>query len=131
MFVTHNLQWKPQFNLSLIPLFPFTFFFVPKVQLAFLNHHCVFMCVCLKEHALWGIPKRLPMMCYYGDGKYLARCCKIVYLEYCTLSLADCDFFVVVTSPWIHSALNRYFRSTLFGEVPACGVLTHRASAAG
>lgn len=47
VFMTHNSQWKPQFSLSLIPLFPFTFFSVPKEQLAFLNHRCVFVaCVC-------------------------------------------------------------------------------------
>lgn len=40
-------------------------------------------------------------------------CCKRVYHEYCTLSLADCDFFVVVISPWIHSALSGYFRSVV------------------
>lgn len=47
VFMTHNSQWKPQFSLSLIPLFPFTFFSAPKEQLAFLNHRCVFVaCVC-------------------------------------------------------------------------------------
>lgn len=32
-------------------------------------------------------------------------CCKIVYLLDCTLSLADCDSFVVVISPWLRFAL--------------------------
>lgn len=83
--------------------------------------------VCVREHALRGIPNRLPMMGYYGDGKYQAGwpvCCKIVYLEHCTPSLADRDFFGVVISPWTHSALSGYFGSTLFWDVPACGLLT-------
>ncbi len=128
--MSHNVQWKPQFSLSLIPLFPFTFFSLPKEQFAFLNHRCVCACVCVSEHAHGGIPNRLPMMSYYGDGKYQAEwpvCCKIVYLEHCTLSLADCDFFVAVISAWIHSAPSGYLRSTLFWGVPACGLFTHRA----
>lgn len=32
-------------------------------------------------------------------------CCKIVYLEDGRLSLADCDSFGVVISPWIRFAL--------------------------
>lgn len=72
VFVTHNLQWKPQFSLSLIPLFSLAFFSVPKEQLASLNHQCVSVRVWVREHALWGIPKTLPMTCYYGDGKYQA-----------------------------------------------------------
>lgn len=64
--------------------------------------------------------------------------CKIVYLELCTLSLADCDVFVVVISvfncipeSWIHLALDNYCKPTLSWGVPACALFTHRPPGAG
>lgn len=109
-------------SVSLIPLFfPFAFFSVPKEQLSF-PLGCVRVCV--REHAVGGIP----LMSYYGDSKYQAgwpECCMMVYLAYSELSWADCDFFVIVISPWRHSDLSGYFRSTLFGEVSHSVPLIH------
>lgn len=69
VFVSHNLQWKPQFSLSLIPLFSLYTLLRSKGTAQLLPAPPPPRSLSLSVYTLRGIP----LMSYHGDGKYQAR----------------------------------------------------------
>lgn len=67
VFVSHNLQWKPQFSLSLIPLFSLYTLLRSKGTAPLPPPPPTPLSLCV--YTLRGIP----LMSYHGDGKYQAR----------------------------------------------------------
>ena len=124
VFMTHNLLWKPQFSLPLIPLFPLTLFSVPKEQLclsessAYVHLDAGYVCMSMQGSTRSGEfqkDKQQRVTMVMGN----IRQCDLRVVRQCVLSmlsLAGEDFSVVLISPWIHSALNGYFRFTLFDK---------------
>lgn len=99
-----TLQWKPQFSQSLVPLFPL---YSSRYQ----RNSSVFVGEC----TLRGIPSRLPVMGYYGDGKYQAGETWVLHdsNSWPPHTVFSQLFPEVVMSPWLHSPPGGHFWSHL------------------